>query len=282
MATKGAHKRLTKEYLTIAKNPPDYIVAKPLDSNILEWHYVLRGPPDSPFEGGEYHGKVIFPSDYPFKPPAIKMLTPNGRFQTDYRLCLSMSDYHPGTWNPAWSVATILTGLLSFMLEEAPTTGSIKTSVDEKRAYAKKSHQWNLASPKFRDVFPEFCTPELLPLSNAPIKSSASVPKVATPKAPSSTLTQRRPDSSSPSTHDNSSSSRSSASASTTSIPNNTSVGLQPIDKAHSGVRAGEAGLVAANVWQNIRSNVWRVLLLIVFLYLVVLKVVDRVAEDSR
>lgn len=100
-------------------------------------HYVIRGPPDSPYEGGEYHGKVIFPSDYPYKPPAIKMLTPNGRFQTDYRLCLSMSDYHrrffllviwlvgvrslifcgsAGTWNPAWSVATILTGLLSFMV----------------------------------------------------------------------------------------------------------------------------------------------------------------------
>ncbi|KAJ3049075.1 Ubiquitin-conjugating enzyme E2 6 [Rhizophlyctis rosea] len=94
MASKGAHKRLMKEYMAIRKNPPDYITTKPLDTNILEWHYVIRGPPDSPYEGGEYHGKVIFPSDYPYKPPAIKMLTPNGRFATDYRLCLSMSDYH--------------------------------------------------------------------------------------------------------------------------------------------------------------------------------------------
>ncbi len=31
-------------------------------------------------------------------------------FQTDIRLCLSISDYHPDTWNPAWSVSTILTG----------------------------------------------------------------------------------------------------------------------------------------------------------------------------
>ena len=29
--------------------------------------------------------------------------------------------------NPAWSVATILTGLLSFMLEKSPTLGSIET-----------------------------------------------------------------------------------------------------------------------------------------------------------
>ncbi|KAJ3321823.1 Ubiquitin-conjugating enzyme E2 6 [Boothiomyces sp. JEL0866] len=138
MASKQAHKRLTKEYLLITKNPPPYIIAKPLESDILEWHYIITGPKDTPYEGGEFHGKVIFPADYPFKPPAIKMLTPNGRFRTDFRLCLSMSDYHPGSWNPAWSVSTILTGLLSFMLEDTETTGSIKTSDADKRIFAKQ------------------------------------------------------------------------------------------------------------------------------------------------
>jgi ubiquitin-conjugating enzyme E2 J2 len=45
MASKQAHKRLTKEYLTIQKSPPgtfmlsdiDFIVAKPKEDNILEW-----------------------------------------------------------------------------------------------------------------------------------------------------------------------------------------------------------------------------------------------------
>lgn len=151
MASKQAHKRLTKEFLTIEKQPIPLIQTKPLEANILEWHYLITGPKDSPYEGGEYYGKVIFPSDYPFKPPAIKMITPNGRFKTDYRLCLSMSDYHPGSWNPAWSVSTILTGLLSFMvilfadpqLEDTDTTGSIKTSVAEKKHYAINSKAWN-------------------------------------------------------------------------------------------------------------------------------------------
>lgn len=53
------------------------------------------------------------------------------------RLCLSITDFHPDTWNPAWSVSTILTGLLSFMVEKGPTLGSIETSdyaVREKRS----------------------------------------------------------------------------------------------------------------------------------------------------
>lgn len=79
-------------------------------------HYVVSGPENSPYEGGYYHGKLVFPQDFPFKPPAIYMITPNGRFRTNKKLCLSISDFHPDTWNPAWSVSTILTGLLSFMV----------------------------------------------------------------------------------------------------------------------------------------------------------------------
>ncbi|XP_035163167.1 ubiquitin-conjugating enzyme E2 J2 isoform X4 [Callithrix jacchus] len=91
-------------------------------------HYVVRGPEMTPYEGGYYHGKLIFPREFPFKPPSIYMITPNGRFKCNTRLCLSITDFHPDTWNPAWSVSTILTGLLSFMVEKGPTLGSIETS----------------------------------------------------------------------------------------------------------------------------------------------------------
>lgn len=50
------------------------------------------------------------------------------RVRALHRLCLSITDFHPDTWNPAWSVSTILTGLLSFMVEKGPTLGSIETS----------------------------------------------------------------------------------------------------------------------------------------------------------
>ncbi|CAG8566345.1 4660_t:CDS:2, partial [Acaulospora morrowiae] len=186
MATKAAYKRLTKEYAALQKNPPPYLMAKPLENNILEWHYVLRGPPDTPYHNGEYHGVLIFPAEYPFKPPSIRMTTPSGRFQPDTRLCLSMSDFHPSTWNPSWSVATILTGLLSFMTSNEATTGSIKTTDSDKRIYAARSHQFNLNDPKFKafgfisEIFTELCTPEAVPVEilypiNKPSSSSTPV-----------------------------------------------------------------------------------------------------------
>ncbi|KAF2262447.1 UBC-like protein [Lojkania enalia] len=143
MATPAATKRLTKEYASISRHPPPYIIAHPSESNILEWHYILTGPPETPYEGGQYWGTLIFPPDYPFAPPAIRMHTPSGRFQPSTRLCLSISDFHPKSFNPAWEVSTILNGLLSFMTGEEMTTGSVRASEQERRLFAKRSRWWN-------------------------------------------------------------------------------------------------------------------------------------------
>ena len=66
-------------------------------------------------------------------------------------------DFHPDTWNPAWSVGTILTGLLSFMLETTPTLGSIETTYQAKKNYAKTSSEFNLKNKIFFKLFPDIC-----------------------------------------------------------------------------------------------------------------------------
>ncbi|KAI6659317.1 hypothetical protein LOD99_14988 [Oopsacas minuta] len=147
--------RLKQDYLRIKKDPVPFISAEPLPSQILEWHFVVEGPQNSPYYGGFYHGKLLFPKEYPFKPPAIYMQTPNGRFRTNERICLSISDFHPELWNPSWSVSTILTGLLSFMLENSQTVGSIESSPYDKQKLAHDSLQYNLRNSLFKELFPE-------------------------------------------------------------------------------------------------------------------------------
>ncbi|RDW66479.1 ubiquitin-conjugating enzyme E2 6 [Coleophoma cylindrospora] len=143
MATKAANKRLTREYKTISENPPPYIQAHPSESNILEWHYIITGPENTPYHGGQYWGTLIFPPDYPFAPPAIRMHTPSGRFQPSTRLCLSISDFHPKSFNPAWEVSTILIGLLSFMTSDEMTTGSVGATESERKWAAARTRWWN-------------------------------------------------------------------------------------------------------------------------------------------
>lgn len=85
----------------------------------------------------------MFPPNYPFAPPAIRMHTPSGRFQPSTRLCLSISDFHPKSFNPAWEVSTILIGLLSFMTSEEMTTGSVSSTAAERKYLAARSRWWN-------------------------------------------------------------------------------------------------------------------------------------------
>ncbi len=77
--------RLKQDYMRIMKDPVPYIQAQPVPSNILEWHYVVTGPEGSAYEGGLYHGKLVFPREFPFKPPSIYIITPNGRFKCNTR-----------------------------------------------------------------------------------------------------------------------------------------------------------------------------------------------------
>lgn len=114
---------------------------------------MIYGLLDSPFEGGYYHGKLMFPVEYPMKPPGVTMITPSGRFKPKERICLSISDFHPETWSPAWNVETILTGLVSFFDSEENTTGCMISSSYEKRRYAMQSVAWNMNDPEFIKYF---------------------------------------------------------------------------------------------------------------------------------
>merc|ERR1712142_927615 len=112
-----------KEAQSMAKtyDPSGDIHAAPIGEgdNLFDWHFTIRGPPDSPYSQGIYHGRLIFPPSYPMKPPEIFLLTTSGRFETSTKICLSISGYHPETWLPAWSIQTAITALQAFFTTKA-------------------------------------------------------------------------------------------------------------------------------------------------------------------
>jgi ubiquitin-protein ligase len=58
--------------------------------SVQEWHCTLRGPAGTEFEDGLYHFRILLPAEYPFRPPSLMMLTPNGRFELNTKAsCVS-------------------------------------------------------------------------------------------------------------------------------------------------------------------------------------------------
>lgn len=142
-----AVKRILQEVKEMQSNPSDDFMSLPLEENIFEWQFAIRGPRETEFDGGIYHGRIQLPAEYPFKPPSFMLLTPNGRFETQTKICLSISNHHPEHWQPSWSVRTALVALIAFM----PTNpngalGSLDYKKEDRRALAIKSRE---ASPKF-------------------------------------------------------------------------------------------------------------------------------------
>ncbi|OKL62469.1 hypothetical protein UA08_02694 [Talaromyces atroroseus] len=145
MATRAAHKRLTREYQNIQKNPPPFIVAHPSETNILESGSLatkhaedilisrvvqvalhIDRTAENSLRKWPILGYFDLPTGIPFR-------------ATGY----SISDFHPKSFNPAWEVSTILIGLLSFMTSEEMTTGSVSASDSERRLFAARSRWWN-------------------------------------------------------------------------------------------------------------------------------------------
>ncbi|XP_068243502.1 ubiquitin-conjugating enzyme E2 J1 [Palaemon carinicauda] len=140
-----AVKRLFREAKELNEATEEYY-AQPLEDNLFEWHFTVRGPPDTEFDGGIYHGRIIMPADYPMKPPNIIFLTPNGRFETNKKICLSISGHHPETWQPSWSIRTALLAIIGFMPTPANgTIGSLDYTAQERAKLAKKSQEFECA-----------------------------------------------------------------------------------------------------------------------------------------
>lgn len=81
---------------------------------------------------------------------------------------------------PAWSVGTILNGILSFMLESTPTVGSVETTLSQKRNYARLSHAANRKDAVFRQLFPHLVQAPPTGADGAPAEPEADEP-IASP-----------------------------------------------------------------------------------------------------
>ena len=97
------------------------------------------------------------PEDYPARPPYIMLTMNNGAFIINHKICLSITDYHPESWNPAWTVTHIIVGCISFWLTGEYTYGSLDSYDRDDMSYHKHNASYRsiktvLEDPKFEEV----------------------------------------------------------------------------------------------------------------------------------
>uniref|UniRef100_A0A7S1Y302 UBC core domain-containing protein n=1 Tax=Grammatophora oceanica TaxID=210454 RepID=A0A7S1Y302_9STRA len=140
MSKSPSLRRIQADVRELALDPSERYYAAPLENDMFEWHFTIRGAEGTDFEGGVYHGRILLPPEYPFKPPHIVFLTPSGRFETHTKVCLSFTAYHAELWQPAWGIRLILEALISFLPTPADgAIGALDWTAAERKKLAKRS-----------------------------------------------------------------------------------------------------------------------------------------------
>lgn len=115
-----ALKRITKELQDLGRDPPAQCSAGPMsESDMFHWQATIMGPPDSPYQGGVFFLTILFPTDYPFKPPKVgfttKIYHPN--INSNGSICL---DILRSQWSPALTISKVLLSICSLLCDPNP------------------------------------------------------------------------------------------------------------------------------------------------------------------
>jgi len=112
-------KRIRKELDNIKNEPPANCSAGPDNDDIFNWSATVMGPQSSPYEGGVFYLNIVFPQNYPFKPPKITFVTkvyhPN--INSGGGICL---DILKDQWSPALTIDKVLLSICSLLTNPNP------------------------------------------------------------------------------------------------------------------------------------------------------------------
>ncbi|XP_061099792.1 uncharacterized protein LOC133129607 isoform X2 [Conger conger] len=69
-------RRILDELRSLHVDPHPYCTVFPSESDLSFWKILMSGPPDTPYEKGNFELYCQFGADYPLKPPQVRFLTP--------------------------------------------------------------------------------------------------------------------------------------------------------------------------------------------------------------
>ena len=97
------------------QNPPPNCSAAPIDyQDWQRWSATIKGPPDSPYEGGEFHLIIELPYDYPAKPPIVTFHTKIYHPNITSIIGLNMLTED---WSPEHTIREVLSSIHRLLIE---------------------------------------------------------------------------------------------------------------------------------------------------------------------
>ncbi|KAI3421997.1 Ubiquitin-conjugating enzyme E2 D4 [Globodera pallida] len=112
-------RRLTQELAELQRDRIMEFTAKPVGDGrdlLYRWKATIKGPGDTPYEGGTFALTMHFPRDFPFSPPHVKFETPiyHPNINETGEICL---DILKGEWAPSLTISKVLISLCCLLCD---------------------------------------------------------------------------------------------------------------------------------------------------------------------
>nr|XP_054753735.1 LOW QUALITY PROTEIN: ubiquitin-conjugating enzyme E2 J1-like [Lytechinus pictus] len=104
-------------------------------------------------------------------------LDPTGRFEVGTKICLSISGHHPETWQPSWSIQTVMLAIIGFMPTKGEgAIGSLDYTPDEKKCLPEPQIQFKKEEKKQSSTSESPSTPPADAPAAAPANGQVPAP----------------------------------------------------------------------------------------------------------
>ncbi len=94
----------------------------------FKWYALLKGPDETPYEGGTFKLQIFIPDDYPYQPPKVEFMTPiyhpniatTSMKTTGATICLDILDPKKYMWHPSMTIQRVMLGIACLMADPNP------------------------------------------------------------------------------------------------------------------------------------------------------------------
>ena len=144
-----AHRRIQKELKDIERNCPSDHHFQVVGNDVLVMEGHIIGPTGSPYADGVYKLSIACPSDYPFKPPHIKMLTeiyhPNINNGGEMKLAL----LNRGNWSPMTTLSKVCVDIIELLRMPNANEDVLRPHIAElirndRAQFIRTASEWNM------------------------------------------------------------------------------------------------------------------------------------------
>ncbi len=146
----SAERRLKREFKNFMKDSPFNCSGGPIknmdnEKDYYKWNATITGPQQSPYENGIFNLDIVFPPNYPFKPPSIVFKTPiyHPNISKKGEICL---DILKDQWSPALTISKVLLSICSLLTDPNPSDPLRPTVAD---LYMKNKLEYDLNAREY-------------------------------------------------------------------------------------------------------------------------------------